>query len=202
MNHWCHLLDVPASFTVKEHVNKARLVSCRPYYPSGRCPLAYAIWDAFSLVGWLNSCSVLSKQWYSIVGTIGGFSFRWRWLPGQPENWKFLVFQIRWWIMARWKGHGLNMSLDGSYTHHNRLVIPRLSQDLCILLFIECHLMLAISIGNAYWQLCESVCGRNGCIFLDCKALSSNCDVYNYSKPIWQGPLSLYPLVLMTALRK
>jgi hypothetical protein len=42
-------------------------------------------------------------------------------------------------------------------------------------------------IGNACWQLYETFSGRTVCILLDCKVLSSNRDVYNCSKPIWQG---------------
>ena len=48
----------------------------------------------------------------------------------------------------RWKGHGLNKSLDGVYTHHDRLVIPRPAQDLYILLLTECH----YNVDHPNWQ--------------------------------------------------
>jgi len=78
----------------------------------------------------------------------------------------------------------MNYSSDGLYTHHDRLVIPRLAQYVCILLLLKCHIRLAITIVNAYWQLCENVSEGKVCITLDCKALSSNCVVCNCSKPI------------------
>ena len=81
-------------------------------------------------------------------------------------NWKFLVVLIRWWIKTRWKGHGLKKLSDGLYTHQDRLVIPRLAQDLCILLLTECHIMLAMKLANACLQLCETFSGRNFCILL------------------------------------
>ena len=40
---------------------------------------------------------------------------------------------------TRWKGHGLVKTPDGLYTYHDRLVIPRPTQDLRILLLIEYH---------------------------------------------------------------
>jgi hypothetical protein len=84
------------------------------------------------------------------------------------------VFPVRWWIKARWKGHGLNKSSDGLYTHHDRLVIPRPAQDLCILMLIECCYNFVHQIGNnARWQLCENVSWGNVCIVLDWNALSS-----------------------------
>ena len=64
------------------------------------------------------------------------------------------------------------------------LYIPRPAQDLCIWLLTKCHLMLAIKFGNVCWQLWETFSGRNVLILLNCKALSSNCVVYNCSKPI------------------
>ena len=49
---------------------------------------------------------------------------------------------------TRWKGHaGLIKSSDGLYTYHDRLVIPRLAQDLCILLLIEC----AYNVSHQNW---------------------------------------------------
>ncbi len=61
-------------------------------------------------------------------------------------------------MKARWKGHGLNKSSDGLYTHHVRLVIPRLAQDLCIALLIDCRVMIVHQIGNnACWQLCANL---------------------------------------------
>jgi hypothetical protein len=42
--------------------------------------------------------------------------------------------------------------------------------------------MFAIQIGNAYWQLCETLYGRIAFILLDCKALSTDCVVCNFSK--------------------
>jgi hypothetical protein len=47
-----------------------------------------------------------------------------------------------------WKGHGLNKSSDGVYTHHDRLVIPRPAQDLYILMLIECH----YNVDHPNWQ--------------------------------------------------
>jgi hypothetical protein len=41
-----------------------------------------------------------------------------------------------------------------------------LAQDLCMLLFTECHIMLAIKLANARWQLCETFSGRKVCILL------------------------------------
>ena len=49
---------------------------------------------------------------------------------------------------TRWKGHGLIKSSDGLYTYHDRLVIPRLSQDLCILLLTKC----SYNVGHQNWQ--------------------------------------------------
>jgi len=40
---------------------------------------------------------------------------------------------------TRCKGHGLIKSSDGLYTYHDRLVIPRLAQDLRILLLADYH---------------------------------------------------------------
>jgi hypothetical protein len=42
--------------------------------------------------------------------------------------------------------------------------------------------MLAIKIDNPRWQLCENVSGSNVCILLDCKVVSSNCDVCIFPK--------------------
>ncbi len=42
-------------------------------------------------------------------------------------------------IKARWKSHGLVKSSNGLYTYHDRLVIPRPTQDLRILLLTEYH---------------------------------------------------------------
>jgi len=50
--------------------------------------------------------------------------------------------------MEGWKDHGPNKSSDELYTHHDRLVIPRLAQDPCILLFTACHIMLAIKLAT------------------------------------------------------
>ncbi len=59
------------------------------------------------------------------------------------------------------------------YTHHDRLVIPRLAQAMCILLLTGCCYNVDHQIGNACWQLCENASWGNVCILLDCKALSS-----------------------------
>ena len=47
---------------------------------------------------------------------------------------------------TRWKGQGLIKSSGGLYTYHDRL--PRLAQDLCILLLIDC----AYNGGHQNWQ--------------------------------------------------
>ena len=141
---------------------------------------------------------MLSKQWDVIVCTFNGYCLR-RWLlPGHLDNKKNLVFLIRWWIKARWKGHGVIKSFDGLYTYNDRLDIPRMAQDLCILLLTECNLMLAIKLAKSVGNFVKRFLEGKFFILLDCKALSSNCFVCNCSKPIWQGSFSLHPLVVMT----
>ena len=49
---------------------------------------------------------------------------------------------------ARWKSHGLVKSSNGLYTYHDRLVIPRLAQDLRILLLTEYH----NNVGHPNWR--------------------------------------------------
>ncbi len=49
---------------------------------------------------------------------------------------------------TRWKGHGVIKSSDGLYTYHDRLVILRMAQDLCILLLTEC----SYNVGHQNWQ--------------------------------------------------
>ena len=49
---------------------------------------------------------------------------------------------------TRWKGYGLIKSSDGLYTYHDRLVIPRLAQDMCILLLTKC----SYNVGHQNWQ--------------------------------------------------
>ena len=52
-------------------------------------------------------------------------------------------------MKTRWKCHGLvKSSNNGLYTYHDRLVIPRPSQDLCILLLTEYHDIN----GHPNWQ--------------------------------------------------
>jgi hypothetical protein len=147
LNHWCHLLHVRASFTVKRH-DKAYLMFRRPEYPSGRYAPAHARWDV--ALCWdekVHDLCYQSNNMSMLVLTADIVSVDDDFLT----NWKFLVLLIRWWIKARWKGHGLNKSSDGLYTHHDRLVIPRLAQDLCILMLIECHGNGGHQIGNACW---------------------------------------------------
>jgi hypothetical protein len=171
LNHWCHLLNVRASFVVKGH-DKADLVSRRPDYPSGHwCPPAQASWDvALWWDGKVPDLCYQSNETSLLVLSADIVSVDDDFLT----NWKFLVFPIRWWIKARWKGHGLNKSSDGLYTHHDRLVIPRPAQDLCILMLTECCYYVVHEIGNnACWQLCENVSWGNVCIVLDWNALSS-----------------------------
>ena len=145
------------------------------------------------LVGWLSTWSVFSKQWDVIVGTFSGYRLRWWLLPDQHDNWKFLAFLIRWWIKARWKGHGLNKSSNGLYTHHDRLVMQCLVQEMFILLLTKCHIMIDHQNRQRLLVTMWNVSGGNGCILLVCKALSSNCDVYNCSKPILQDSSPCIP---------
>ena len=145
---------------------------------------------------------MLSKQWDVIVGAFSGYCFRWWWLLYQPDNWKSgirnLVFLIRWLIKARWKGHGLNKSSDGLYTHHDRLIIPRLAQDLCIFLLAECHKMIVHQIDNACWQLCETFFWKER-VHLDGSERSFlQLWCLQLFNPIRQGSFALYPLVLRT----
>ena len=148
LNPRFQLLNVRISFTVKGHVHKAELVSRCPDYPSGRCLTAHANLDVSSLVEWLSTWYVLSNQLYCIVGTINEHCLRWWWLPDQPNNWKLHVFLDRLWINAHGKGHGLNKSSDGIYTHHDTFFIFRLAQDLCILLLSKCH----CNVDHQNWQ--------------------------------------------------
>jgi hypothetical protein len=70
----------------------------------------------------------------------------------------------------------------------------------CLLIVI---IMLAIKIGNAWWQICETFSGGNIFISLNCKVLCSYYFIVcKCTKPIWQGSSSLYPLVLMNNLGK
>ncbi len=50
---------------------------------------------------------------------------------------------------TQWKGNGLIKSSDSLYSYHDRLVIPRLAQDMCILLLTECSYNVAIKFDNA-----------------------------------------------------
>ena len=194
LNHWCQLLNVRASFTVKGNY-KADLVSRRhDIHPDDvhmrRPDEMFALWWDGKVPDLCYQCNetsllVLSADTVSVDDDF-------------LTNWKFLVFLFRWWINARWKGHGLTRSSNGLYTHHGRLFIPRLAQDLCILLLSEC----SYNVGHQEWQhmlttLWNVSCG-NVYILLDCKALSSNCDVCKRLKPISQGSFALYPLVLLT----
>ena len=200
LNHWCHLLNVRASFVVKGH-NKADPVSRRPDYPSGHwCPPAQASWDVAlwwdgKVPGMCYQSNATSLLVHSadIVSVDDDFL----------TNWKFLVFLIRWWIKARWKGHGLNKSSDGLYTHHDRLVIPRLAQDMCILVLTECCYNVGEQIGNACWQLWENVSWGNVCTLLDWNALSSKLSCLHLLKSdLAMFFFALYPLVLLTTLGK
>jgi len=49
---------------------------------------------------------------------------------------------------TRWKGHGPIKSSNGLYTYHDRLVMPRPTQDLCILLLTEYH----DNVGHPNWR--------------------------------------------------
>jgi len=148
LNTWWYLLNIRASFTTKGP-DKADLVSRRHDYPSGRCPPTQGSWDvALRWDGKVPDMCYQSNGTSLFVLLADTFSVDDDFLT----NWKFLVFLIRWWIKTRWKGRGLNNSSDKLYTHHDRLVIPCLTRDLCILLLTEYHIMLAIKlvkpIGN------------------------------------------------------
>ena len=96
-------------------------------------------------------------------------------------------------IKARWKGHGLIKSYDGSYTYHDRLVIPRLAQDLRILLLNEYH----DNVGHPNWRhLLTNLLKRFWWerMSFDCKNHLLNCDVCNRAKPSRQGLASLSSL--------
>ena len=93
LNHWYHLLNVRAFFTVKGH-DKADLVSRRPDYPSGRCPPAHACWDV--ALWWdgkvpdlyyrsnelLSNCGILSSTNYT---TEWSCVFTWGWILLKTE---------------------------------------------------------------------------------------------------------------------
>ena len=114
---------------------------------------------------------------------------------------KILVFLIRWWIRARWKGHELNKSSDGLYTHHNRLLIPRLAQDLCILLLTECHMMIGHQMVNACWQICETFL-EGTFVYCWIAKLYPPIVMFAIVQPDLARFFPLYPLVLLTTLGK
>ncbi len=77
---------------------------------------------------------------------------------------------------TRWKRHGLVNSPDSLYTYHDRLVIPRPTQDLRILLLAEYRdnaghpnrrRLLATLLKRFWWERMS----------FDCKAHCSNCVV-------------------------
>jgi hypothetical protein len=77
----------------------------------------------------------------------------------------------------RWKGHGLNKSSCGLYTHHDMLVIPVRHKIYISCCLLNAILMLTIHIVNACWQLDENVLGGNEFMLLNCKAPCFNCIV-------------------------
>ena len=96
-------------------------------------------------------------------------------------------------IKARWKVHSLITSCDSLYTCHERLVILRPAQDLCILLLTEYH----DNVGHPNWRrllaslLKHFVWER---MLFDCKNLCSNSVVGKRGEPSRQGSTSLFPL--------
>ena len=96
-------------------------------------------------------------------------------------------------IKARWKSHGFVKSIEGLYTYHDRLVIPRPAQDLRILLLTEYH----DNVGHPNWRrLLANLLKRFWWerMSFDCKNHCSNCVVCNRAKPSRQGSASISPL--------
>jgi hypothetical protein len=145
LNHWCHLLNVRASFTVKGH-DKADLVSRRSDIHPDDVHLRRPV--EILLSGWMVKyliCVIKAMRrhcWYyqRILS------------PLMMTSWPtWIVFSSCSYFAAektRWEGHGLIKSFDGLYTYHDRLVIPRPAQDLCILLLTEC----SYNVGHQNWQ--------------------------------------------------